>query len=57
MEEVKTRCKTKPQVYIPKNEKRSIVKQANVTTRYVFLGQKKLSTLCKDGTMLVILVA
>jgi hypothetical protein len=34
MEEVKTRCKTKPQVYIPKkNEKRNIVKQANVTTR------------------------
>ena len=33
MEEVKTRCKTKPQVYIPQNEKRSIVRQANVTTR------------------------
>lgn len=45
MEELKTRCKTKPQVYITKkNEKRNIVKQGNAFWD-------------KDGTLLQILIA
>ena len=42
MQEVKTKCKTKPQVHVPKkNEKRNRVKQANMTTRLCFPGTKE----------------